>query len=518
MTWLRLPAADWRLIVAGGLLSALAYPPFHLLVPSFLALVPAVWLVAEATEGPHAASRLLKQGFWYGFLAYGAILYWMVGALWHFTRLALLGYLATIGILGLYTGLVFFLTGWVVRRTRVAVVWAFPVFWTAFDWWIGHQGDIRFPWLGLGTSLTGFPTLIQIADLIGARGITFLLVLANAALALAWRVRRERGRAVALAASVGGGLLVALLYGLYRERTLPMHEVGAVTVLQPNAAPGEKWDPRSRGQIFGDLLVQSARALDAPSDLMVWPEAAVPGPFEFYPQWRNSIARHAAEHATPLVVGALEWVRRADGRGEFFNAAFFFDATGRDRAYPVYRKRYLVPVTERVPFLPPEWFGKLEFFGGFAKGRDQPLYRIGAGSFGVLICYESIFENLSRSYRRQGADLLVNITNDAWFGRSSAPYQHAAHLVMRAIENRVGIARAANTGISGFVDPLGRQHQRTPLFVSAAETRRLETSEVIPPYTRFGDWMGWGSVAVALLLLGAAWLSSPLPSRTRALP
>src|SRR5207245_10704634 len=127
----------------------------------------------------------------------------------------------------------------------------------------------------------------------------------------------------------------------------------------------------------------------------------------------------------------------------------------------------VVPWVERVPLVPWSWFrrvpGRARWSGGFAPGRDLPVYGTGIGRFGVLICYESAFEDLPRGYRRAGADFLVNITNDAWFGRSAGPYQHASHLVLRAIETRLGIARAANDGISEFVDPLGGTHERTGL-------------------------------------------------------
>ena len=132
------------------------------------------------------------------------------------------------------------------------------------------------------------------------------------------------------------------------------------------------------------------------------------------------------------------------------------------------------------------------------------MYEIAAGRFGVLICYESIFEEVSRGYRRRGADFIVNITNDEWFGRTSAPYQHMAHLVMRAIENRVGIARAANSGISGFVDPLGRLSRRTTLFTEAFVRGEVLTAPVLTLYTRLGDWVGASTVMLTVLLIGYA--------------
>jgi len=158
-----------------------------------------------------------------------------------------------------------------------------------------------------------------------------------------------------------------------------------------------------------------------------------------------------------------------------------------------------------VPFVNPRWFASLRWFGGFGVGAPGDVYAVGIGRFGILICYESAFEDVTRRYRRNGADFVANITNDAWFGNTAAPYQHAAHLVMRAIENRVGIARAANTGISEFVDPLGRVSHATRLGERTMVSGAVRTSNVRTFYTTMGDWVGTLALAGSLWLCGAAW-------------
>ncbi|MEX0692637.1 MAG: hypothetical protein WD043_12425, partial [Gemmatimonadales bacterium] len=175
--------------MAGAILLALAYPPFHLLLPTFVCLIPAVILVERAGTQTRPVRWALQTGFWYGVAAHGLVLYWMVVALWHFTPMSALGYLATVAILSGWMSLVFAGTAWIRARTALPMVLVFPVLWTAAEWMMGHQGDLRFPWVGLGTSLTGFPTLIQAADTIGARGLTLLLAAANVLLLEAWRQR-----------------------------------------------------------------------------------------------------------------------------------------------------------------------------------------------------------------------------------------------------------------------------------------------------------------------------------------
>src|SRR5665647_998166 len=180
------------------------------------------------------------------------------------------------------------------------------------------------------------------------------------------------------------------------------------------------------------------------------------------------------------------------------------DSMGVLNAQPPYRKSYLVPIVERVPFVNPRWFSKLKYFGGYGRGTNTKPFVLSFGKVGVLICYESIFPQRSREFRREGADLIVNITNDAWFGKSFAPYQHEAHMALRAIENRVGVVRAANTGISAYIDPLGRFQGETQLDTADSRVYNAQTTHVRTLYVSIGDWLG----TLALLVTAAAlvWL------------
>ncbi|MGH7545409.1 MAG: apolipoprotein N-acyltransferase, partial [Gemmatimonadota bacterium] len=260
-------------------------------------------------------------------------------------------------------------------------------------------------------------------------------------------------------------------------------------------------------------------------DLLVWPEVTYPGFVALDDAWQAWIGEVARERRAAVLVGGLDYVMRGPREFDYFNAAFLHDTAGTLRE--TYHKRYLVPVVERVPFVPLEWIRDvrrdwrddggaltrvigefLAYFGGFARGAAAPVLSVSDARFGVLICYESIFASLPRRYRNEGADILVNITNDAWFGRdepwwsrTAGLVQHPAHLVMRAIENRVGVARSANTGISMIVDPRGRVVRATDLFVPAALTGVVETTDGRTLYTRWGDVVGWLSFAA-----GAGWM------------
>jgi apolipoprotein N-acyltransferase len=509
------------LVAAGALLLAASYPPFPLPLLSFVAVAPAVVLL-RAASAAREPRRAFRWGVWYGAASQGLVLYWMVIALWHFTPLSALGYGASVAVLTVYSGVLFWFVTLAVSRARVPLALAFPVAWTALEWWVGHQGDIRFPWLGLGTSLADWPLVVQWADLAGARGVTFWVAWVNVALvdgiaaALTGRgrtgeggggVEREAGSGKRWAplAAVAATLVLASAYGVWRTRTLPVREAGVVGMIQPNESFDEKWT-RPADAVFAKLIRQThdVYALSRPQ-LIVWPEAAIPGYVQVRPAWDSAVTRLARERHTPVLAGGLYADFHDDGTYDYYNAALFYDSTGTWRRYPVYRKHYLVPVTERVPFVPVSWFRKVpslqHWSGGFARGRELPLYPTAIGRFGVVICYESAFEDLARRYRRAGADFLVNITNDAWFGRSTAPAQHASHLVLRAIETRMGIARAANSGITQFVDPLGRAYASTALETETIVADRLRTTDVRTLYTRLGDWVGGLSLAGTLAMI-----------------
>ncbi len=336
------------LIALGAALLTTSYPPFRLPVVSFLAVAPAILLLREL-EREGDARRALRLGFWYGFATQGLVLYWLVVALWHFTPLSALGYLATIAIYGLWTAGLFWLVVRVRARFPMLPLWVvFPLVWTAVEWGIAHQGDIRFPWLGLGTSLADLPILIQWADVAGARGVTLWLAWCNVMLVDALPAPRERGagtgslrwrRLAALLATV----VLAWGYGAWRMKTLPVRDAGVVGLVQPNEGFREKWDRARQDSVMANLLDLSHRLADSTRiDLLIWPEAAVPDYFVRRPDWDPALAQRARATRTPLLTGGLDAEFYSGGAYEYYNAAFFYDASGDRSAYPVYHKHYLV--------------------------------------------------------------------------------------------------------------------------------------------------------------------------------
>jgi apolipoprotein N-acyltransferase len=523
------PGAGW--LAASGLLLGLAHPPFHLFLPSFVALVPfAVW-IERLPDGAEGRGAALRGGFFLGLIYFALVFYWLLVALIYYTRLAILAFVVPVLILSGFLALVTLGTHRARRRLGWPVWIALPVFWTAMEWLRAHLGDVSFPWMGLGDTLTGYPWLIGAADVVGSRGLTFWLVAVNGAVAGLWLARRSpesRRRGVLERPAPLVAVLVLLLtvpatYSLVRWMTLDLRPAARVVLVQPNIPEDLKLE---RGAaVDSTLLATNALLTGALSeeagsaDLIVLPETALPDFIDPIPSLRYPgrpdlrawAAKWAERFDAPILFGGLGADDRGEGRYDHFNSAFYLGADGRQLAR--YDKKYLVPIVERVPFVNPGLFRNLRYFGGFGVGRKSPILATRDSRFGVLICYESIFTQLTRRYRRSGADFVVNITNDAWFGRaepwwsrSSGLSQHPAHLVMRSIENRIGVARSANTGITEIVDPLGRVEARTELFVDAVLTGEVKTSDALTLYTRFGDVVGWTAAVCALLAaIGAAY-------------
>lgn len=510
-----LPKGERLLPLLSGLLLALSFPPVRAFLAPMVALAPLLVFIetrASDADGRWAAAR---AGFWTGLLYFGVLLYWLIVALIYYSKLAIAAYALTVLVLALFTAA--FASGvHYLRARRVAPLWVVgPLLWTTLEWVQGNLGDLAFPWLGLGSALSSYPIMAGGADLVGARGMTLVVALVSALVAEAVLRSRARRRWMVPAGAALAVVVAMGAYGWMRAETLELRPVARVAVVQPNIPEDLKLD-RVAGIDSSMKALANLTATLAGSnvDLIVWPEVAIPAVLtrSYEPAMRRMVHSLSAQAGAPIVVGAYDEV--PGERRAFLNAAFVVDPDGFRES--TYGKRHLVPFVERVPFIDPAWLetitGDLAYFGGLGRGPDTPVWDVAGADFGILICYESIFAGLSRTYRNAGADFLVNMTNDAWYGRepwwarTSALWQHPAHLTMRAIENRVGIARAANTGISMFVDPLGRTYARTELFEPAVRIGTVYTTDAVTLFSRWGDWLAtMATLASVALLLLARW-------------
>jgi apolipoprotein N-acyltransferase len=503
-----------------GLLFALAFPPLPLAGLAFVCLAPLAAAIGRAADTGQPTGVSGRLGVWFAVVGFGLSLYWIGVALSLFTPLAWLAYVATVIVMAILTAGTTAALHVARRLTRWPLAVLLPATWVSFEILLVYFSDLAFPWFPLGLSVAGHPLLAQAADVSGVHGLSVWIAATNGLFAdgwLAWERRREQpvaGVVATVGRAFGARLMVILAlaaaisgYGAWRMRTIPVRPLAHVGVVQPDVSEDEKMQRQMDRfiQPLAALTRQEERAA-APGhapELVLWPETALPDFLVNHPEWSDSLRSLARDGHAPILFGMIDYTITGTGSRDYdyFNAATVVDTNGLIGREPAYHKRYLVPIVERVPFLNPKWFSGLQYFGGFGRGATAVPFTFGFGGVGVLICYESIFPQQSRRYRRGGADLIVNITNDAWFGHSLAPYQHEAHLRLRAIENRVGVVRAANTGISEYIDPFGRPHGATDLFVPAALTYDVQTTDVRPLAVVWGDWVGSLCVAITVGLL-----------------
>lgn len=500
--------------LASAGLFAIAFPPFNLVVPILVCLVPIAVLTAQLADHEGHAWQAARAGFWFGVIGYGANLYWIAVALLLYTKLALLGYLASLVWLSPFIAAALTALFFARRVTGWPLAILLPIVWTASELVLNYLSDLSFPWLPLGLGLAHVPLLVQAADLSGVRGVSFWIAAVNGFIADAWLWRYDRP---AMARRLGGAVAivaVAAAYGAWRMSEIRLTPFARVAIVQPNIPEEAKLTVTDPTLHVAKLAAMTRSELShSTPDLVVWPETALDRFLWQYPAWIDSLQSAVANKPTPILTGFMDSGNPNVLPFAYYNAALITDGYGRLSTQPPYHKQFLVPIVERVPFLNPAWFQGVDYFGGFGRGTSEAPFRVPFGTVGVMICYESIFPQLARSYARQGVNLLVNITNDAWFQRSNAPYQHFAHLSLRAIETRLPVVRAANTGISGYIDPLGRVRAETPIFVPRTATYTVERSGVTTLYTRFGDWLGALCLTATLAFLVAAWRRSRLTIR-----
>ncbi|MBK7975751.1 MAG: apolipoprotein N-acyltransferase [Deltaproteobacteria bacterium] len=504
--------ARWKPIaaLASGLLLVAAFPIHPLRLLAWVGLAPL--LVALAGE---PWRRRLLLGWIAGLGLYLGGLYWLVETMHHFGGLPLaasiLGHVLLSAFLALYVA-VFAALSAPLGLERGWGVWGLAALWVTLEY-LRSFVFTGFPWLTLGYSQVGFLPMVQIADVTGIYGVSFVLVASSAAVAAAW-CSWTGGRAVPFAHLVGVVLTAASMraYGLVRLAATPSSgDPVRIGLLQGNIPQDQKWDEEFRTRTIETYQRLAQRSAESPLDLLVLPETSMPFFFQRGGAWAEQARDLARLNRVPVLLGAPAYRLKegvdAPAPGarltaqdiESLNRAYLLDPDGRELAH--YDKMHLVPFGEWSPF--PFLEKIVAGVGNFHPGRVHTNFDAGSGiRFAVLICYEAIFPAEARAAVLEGARLLVSITNDAWFGRFGAPWQHLEMAQVRAIESRVWLARAANTGVSTFIDPWGRRVSETGLFAEATLEGEVHMGPVLQSfYLRYGDAFvcAAGLVVVAVL-------------------
>ncbi len=496
----------WTLAFLSGVLCVLSFPRFDLDFLAWIALVP-LFLALD--------NQTVRKSFWLGWLAgtvyFLGTVHWVTNTMIRYGKLpAVLSYpvmLLFVVYLGLYVAVFASLFAFLRRQTAFPSVVSAPALWVSLEL-LRTYALSGFPWAALGYSQYLSLPVIQIADLTGVYGVSFLIVMVNIAIMRGTVILRDRNfHWPTWRPALAAFLLVSLnmTYGAWRlsEDRASEPPTFRVGVVQANIPQDVKWDARFRQETI-NRYERLTHELDSQSvGLVVWPEAAVPFLFEEDQPFRQQVIGLVKANRTPLLFGSPAVTTVAD-RIWMFNSAYLLSADGRIENR--YDKMHLVPFGEYVPLSTVLSFVNkmVEGIGDFLPGAYYTVMTLPSSKIATVICYEVIFPDLVRRFVKEGATMMTTITNDAWFGDSSAPYQHFSMVVFRAVENRVPFARAANTGVSGFIDRTGRIQKTSRIFVEAAlaDTVRLRTQTTF--YTRYGDVFAYACVIITLLMIYAA--------------
>ncbi len=470
------PAA---LTVISGTLLSLAFPGFNLIFLAYIAFVPLFFALEGATR-----REALGYSFLFGIVFFGITIFWL-------RHVSVPGFILLVTVLSATLCAIgpFFL--YAIRRP-LAAVFLIPAFWVFLEY---IRGNIftGFPWGMLGYTQHRALPLIQVSDITGVYGVSYMVMMANVAVYFALAKGFKRG----LAAVVAVLLLIAsaLGYGYLKlnDQGVTGSESVRISLIQGNIAQQLKWDPDHKDRIFDVYTTLTREAAAEGTDLVIWPETALPV-YVHDDRLPERLKELAKDIATPILIGAPLYEEGPSGG--IFNSALLISPAGE--LLERYDKIHLVPFGEYIPF--GKYIGSLRGLinkpiGDFGKGAEHTIFRLGKGAaFGVLICFEDIFPGLVRNFtaRPDSAGFMVNITNDAWFMKTAAPYQHAQSSAFRAVENRRPVVRAANTGLSCFIDKTGRitgtvNVDTEEVFVRGHRTERIKLSPDRSFYAAFGD-------------------------------
>ena len=496
----------WRIPLSflSGVLLALAFPNFNLPLLAWIAVAVLIISSLDGGLGEAALRGLLFGAAFYLFSTpwiytvmhqYGPLPPWEAAGVMALMILAASPYFLAFTIL---------LT-WIARRDKNLAIWAAPFLWVALELARARMPDIAFPWNLLGYAASGNLALVQLTSITGIYGLSFVVAAYNAL--VVWLMRSQGARKRLPAAVQAASTLLILAVALIGPRFVPTAPPSQLAhLVQTNLAQSMEYPANWDALHAGDMSQLDRISIEAGQKdrgLIVWPE--VPAPFSLS---QKDFARRAQEIArdsgSDFLLGVVGWEPGADGRLAVYNSAALLDPQGREEFH--YDKIHLVPFSEYVPWRDFFWFAKnlTGLAGDFRSGTRYAVGDLPGGYFSTFICYEAVFPNEVRRFVLGGANLLINLSNDGWFGRSAAPAQHLGMARVRAVEERRWLLRDTNNGFTVSVDPYGR------IVASMAPDIRGELDAPYAfrgdtsLYARWGDWLPETCAVIGLLLLLAA--------------
>jgi apolipoprotein N-acyltransferase len=495
-----LPAA-----ISGALLVP-AFPVFDLYFLAWVAFVPL--LLSSWGKSPRAA---FASGYVFGIIYFFGTLYWIYHSINYYGGVSFFSSLLVVFLLCAYLSLypAFFsaLFATLLRKTKLPALLIAPVMWVVLEF-IRSYALTGFPWSSIGYSQYKFLPLIQIADITGVYGISFIILAVNGAFAdvllLKKRVRQMPLFPVSYTVLGLVFLVIAVaasfLYGMLRMDEQRKGQKVTASIVQANIEQDKKWEPSYQSDVIDTYFTLSRKASLNVPHLIVWPETAAPFFFGSDIDNTEKLLDFHQGLASWLLFGSVMVEERTEEKTLLTNSAVLLNPAGKTMYR--YDKIHLVPFGEYVPLRNMLFFIDkiVAGIGDYVPGDEYVKAETDFGRFATLICYEIIFPGLVRKFYTDGGDFIVTITNDAWFGRTSGPYQHFSMAVFRAVENRKPVIRAANTGISGFIDSNGAVESMTPLFERQVVTHSIKTDSTLTFYTKYGDLFAYLCIVLSVCL------------------
>jgi len=493
------------LSASGAILLVLAYPRFNISVFAWLSFVP-LFLAIRNQNG----LKRLASGFIFGFIFFYGTLYWINNSVIVYGGVKWYVSIFIVAILVTYLALYMSLFVLLLPILRPYLFNSYLI--TAPALFVSLEHLRSWFFTGFGFSSLGYSQsynlpIIQIADITGQYGVSFVIILVNAGIYSIFAEDKTKGEKIRTIAVICSVFFAMLVYGFITLNSTKEAPTIRSSVIQPDIpqdVKNERWGKKSIWEDCVELTLKTAK--DKP-EIVVWPESATGTIFNDSFELHKQLSRLTKALGCDIILGS---VYRKGGK-EIFNTAFHISKNGKVKNR--YDKIHLLPFGEYMP-LPKIFFfisRLVPAISDFSPGKEYKLFTLNESrknyrkiKFSVTICYESLFPNMMRRFVKRGAFFLINISNDAWFGKTAGPYQHFDVNIFRAIENRIPIIRSANTGISGFIDKYGRVIQRTPTFTKTHISSELELRNEVTFYTRFGDIFAYLCMLIAICALLAS--------------
>lgn len=495
----------YLLAVISGVFLVFAFPGINMSILAWFALVPLLVAVYDANW---------KDSIWLGFIT--GIIY-TLGIFWWFMALhpfstwfwVLLGYFALALYLSSYVLIFAVCVNYVSKywvRSRFGYIFLVGIVWTAMEILKGHVAT-GLPWADLGQSQWKFPVIIQISSITGMYGVTFLVAIINAMIAnflIDFGRWKESLKATIVPILL---LLISIIYGLIAMNGSSEGEKIKVALVPGNINQMDKLKSWGDPQWIFDLYTTiSDLAADKEPDMIVWPETSVPKYVFRFEEVPDELKERLIRWNTHLMMGTPH--AEFFPESKTFNSAFLLSPEGN--IIDKYYKIHLVPVSEYFPmkrYLPESWQKLVSGISDWDHGEKYTVFNMGKARFGCVICFESVFPSIFRTFMKQDVNIMGIITNDAWFKGTFAAEQHLMMAPFRAVETRKAIFRCANNGISCIIDPYGRIIKQ--INYNSIESYLIGDVELNPGrtfYSKFGDYLPWGCLVMTIFLVFWTWL------------